>query len=201
MVTGTSKGPIRSGSPFQSWVTFRTPVAVATPIIATPRSAIRRMPGLCGTSASRERCHHEGPWYSSSIEGSPCARSSRIHSSEEFVRYVDGRARVKLASPCDRRFDKSQAPPYLRLGMTTTETVDAVVKVLSPYIGATMARSATEAHCQKLGIAAASPMRPDQLETLLGKLGGGLNIFLGREKSAAAIGEIRQALTALGGTR
>jgi hypothetical protein len=85
--------------------------------------------------------------------------------------------------------------------MTTTETVDAVVKVLVPYIGDTMARSGTQAHCQKLGIAAASPIRPDQLESLLGKLGGGLNIFLGRDKSAAVLGEIRQALTALGGTR
>jgi hypothetical protein len=85
--------------------------------------------------------------------------------------------------------------------MTTTETVDAVVKVLAPYIGDTMARSATEAHCQKLGIAAASPVRPDQLEALLGKLGGGLNIFLGREKSASVIGEVRLALTALEGTR
>jgi hypothetical protein len=85
--------------------------------------------------------------------------------------------------------------------MTTSETVDAVVKVLAPYIGDTMARSATEAHCQKLGIAAASPVRPDQLEALLGKLGGGLNIFLGREKSASVIGEVRLALTALEGTR
>jgi hypothetical protein len=85
--------------------------------------------------------------------------------------------------------------------MTTTETVDAVVKVLAPYIGDTMARSATEAHCQKLGIAAASPVRPEQLEALLGKLGGGLNIFLGREKSASVIGEVRLALTALEGTR
>jgi hypothetical protein len=80
--------------------------------------------------------------------------------------------------------------------MTTSEAVDAVVKVLAPHIGDTMARSATEAHCQKLGIAAASPVRPDQLETLLGKLGGGLNIFLGREKSAALINEVRQAVSA-----
>jgi len=78
--------------------------------------------------------------------------------------------------------------------MTTTETVDAVVKVLAPYIGDTMARSATEAHCQKLGIAAANSVRPDQLDSLLGKLGGGLNIFLGREKSAAVIGEVRRTL-------
>lgn len=83
--------------------------------------------------------------------------------------------------------------------MTTTETVDAVVRVLRPHIGETMARSATEAHCQKLGIAAGSPLRPEQLDSLLGKLGGGLNIFLGREKSSAVIDEVRRALTVPGG--
>lgn len=93
-----------------------------------------------------------------------------------------------------RVFDNGAAGPYLRVGMTTTETVDAVVRVLGPYIGDTMARSATEAHCQKLGIAAASAVSPDQLDALLGKLGGGLNIFLGRDKSAAVIGEVRKAL-------
>jgi len=85
--------------------------------------------------------------------------------------------------------------------MGTTETVDAVVRVLAPYIGETMARSATEAHCQKLGIAASGPVPPDQLELLLGKLGGGLNIFLGRDKAGAVIGEVRQALNALEGAR
>jgi hypothetical protein len=34
--------------------------------------------------------------------------------------------------------------------MTTSEAVQTVVKVMAPYIGGTMARSATEAHCQKL---------------------------------------------------
>jgi hypothetical protein len=79
--------------------------------------------------------------------------------------------------------------------MTTRETIDSVVKVLGPYIGETMARSATEAHCQKLGIANASAVSVEQLESLLGKLGGGLNIFLGRDKSKTAIGEVRAALT------
>ena len=95
-------------------------------------------------------------------------------------------------------FDNGSKGPYLRVGMTTTETVDAVVKVLGPYIGDTMARSATEAHCQKLGIASTNVVRPDQLDALLGKLGGGLNIFLGRDKSAAVIGEVRKALNAPG---
>jgi hypothetical protein len=79
--------------------------------------------------------------------------------------------------------------------MTTTEAVEAVVKVLSPYIVDTMARSATLAHCQKLGIATdGSVPHPDQLDGLLGKLGGGLNIFLGRDKAAAVIAEARRAL-------
>jgi len=85
--------------------------------------------------------------------------------------------------------------------MTTRETVDSVVKVLGPYIGETMARSATEAHCQKLGIADGGAVSAEQLESLLGKLGGGLNIFLGRDKSKAAIGEVRDALTARGAGR
>jgi len=84
---------------------------------------------------------------------------------------------------------------YLRPDMTTSEAVQTVVKVMAPYIGDTMARSATEAHCEKLGIAGDS-VSPGQLDALLGKLGGGLNIFLGREKSAALINEVRQAVTA-----
>ncbi len=84
--------------------------------------------------------------------------------------------------------------------MTPTEAVDAMVKVMAPYIGDTMARSATEAHCQKLGIAGATVTR-DQVETLLAKLGGGLNIFLGRDKSATVIAEARSVLAALEGRR
>lgn len=79
--------------------------------------------------------------------------------------------------------------------MTASETVEVVVKVMAPYIGDTMARSATEAHCQKLGIAG-SAVSSEQLDALLGKLGGGLNIFLGREKSASVVAEVLQALAA-----
>lgn len=84
--------------------------------------------------------------------------------------------------------------------MTMTEAVEAMVKVLAPYIGDVMARSATEAHCKKLGIAGGT-VSPDQLEALLGKLGGGLNIFLGRDKAASVIAEARVALAALEGSR
>ncbi len=81
--------------------------------------------------------------------------------------------------------------------MLTQDAVATVVGVIAPYVGDTMARSATEAHCQRLGIASGS-IDPSQLETLLAKLGAGLNIFLGKEKSAAVIAEIRAALAAKG---
>ena len=71
-----------------------------------------------------------------------------------------------------------------------------VVKVMAPYIGDTMARSATEAHCQKLGITG-SAVSTEQVDALLGKLGGGLNIFLGRDKSASVMADVRRALAAL----
>jgi len=64
-----------------------------------------------------------------------------------------------------------------------------------------MARSATEAHCQKLGIPTDSPLSSEHLESLLGKLSGGLNIFLGREKAAAVIADVRSALVAREGGR
>jgi hypothetical protein len=79
--------------------------------------------------------------------------------------------------------------------MTPTEAVDVGVKVMAPYIGDTMARSATEAHCQKLGITG-SAVSSEQVDALLAKLGGGLNIFLGRDKSASVVAEARQALAA-----
>ena len=84
--------------------------------------------------------------------------------------------------------------------MTTSKAVETVIEVVSPYIGSTMARSATEAHCQKLGIAGGS-VSPEQVESLLGKLGGGLNIFLGRDKAGSVVAEARQALAAREGLR
>lgn len=83
--------------------------------------------------------------------------------------------------------------------METSRAVDVVVAAMAPYIGETMARSAAEAHCRKLGLDGA--LGPGQLEQLLAKLGSGLNIFLGREKSAAVIASARQALAGAGGVQ
>jgi len=81
--------------------------------------------------------------------------------------------------------------------MDTARATEVMVRVMTPYIGGTMARSATEAHCQKLGISAGH-ISPEQVEALLAKLAGGLNIFLGREKSKSVIEEVRSALQAPG---
>ncbi len=77
--------------------------------------------------------------------------------------------------------------------MLASEAVQVMVRVMSPYIGDTMARSAAEAHCQKLGVGS-GPLSEEQLEALLGKVGAGLNIFLGREKAATVIAEVRREL-------
>ncbi len=77
--------------------------------------------------------------------------------------------------------------------MLARDAVQVMVRVMSPYIGDTMARSATEAHCHKLGVGD-GPMSDQQLEALLAKVGAGLNIFLGREKAATVIAEIRREL-------
>jgi hypothetical protein len=81
--------------------------------------------------------------------------------------------------------------------MSTDQALQTIVRVVGPYVGETMARSAAAAHCQKLGIAA--EVGSEQLEALVARLGSGLNIFLGRDKSARVVTELRQALKT-GGT-
>jgi len=81
--------------------------------------------------------------------------------------------------------------------MVTSEAVKIMVRVMAPYIGDTMARSAAEVHCRRIGVLE-SAIEPAQLEQVLQKLETGLNIFLGREKSGTVIAEVRRALQAKG---
>ncbi len=77
--------------------------------------------------------------------------------------------------------------------MLAEEAVQVAVRVMSPYIGDTMARSAAEAHCARLGIAG-GPISPEQVEVVLSKLASGLNVFVGRDKATALIAEVRRQL-------
>jgi hypothetical protein len=79
--------------------------------------------------------------------------------------------------------------------LSTIEVVQTIVRVVAPYLGETMARSAAHAHCQKLGIRG-DRMQPAQAEALIGKVGSGLNVFVGREKSNAMVAELRRAIQA-----
>lgn len=71
--------------------------------------------------------------------------------------------------------------------------LEAITVAIAPYLGQSMARSAVLAHAQKLGFDG-DRLTPDQIETLMAKIGAGLNIFVGREKSAAILAEVRQVL-------
>jgi hypothetical protein len=77
-----------------------------------------------------------------------------------------------------------------------TEAVEVIVGVMAPYIGDTMARSAAEAHCRKLGLG--ETVSSTERDALLQRLGSGLNIFLGRDKSAEVLAETRRALERAG---
>jgi len=83
-------------------------------------------------------------------------------------------------------------------GVRTTEAVQAISSAIAPYIGETMARAATLAHLRKLGVGE-TEVREPELDALLRQLLIGLNVFVGRARSAEAIGAARLALTALGG--
>jgi len=81
----------------------------------------------------------------------------------------------------------------------TKDALDTIVGMLSPYLGETMARAATIAHCQKLGIVVeGTDISREQLDALLRKLAQGMNIFVGREKAAAVVSDINAAMAARG---
>jgi hypothetical protein len=82
--------------------------------------------------------------------------------------------------------------------MRTAEAVETIARVLAPYLGATMAQASTRAYCEKLGIAASGELASAQAEALVNKLASGLAVFVGREKTATVVAEIRSALE-LGG--
>ena len=81
----------------------------------------------------------------------------------------------------------------------TKDALDTIIRMLSPYLGETMARAAALAHCQKLGIAVESTdISREQLDALLRKLAQGMNIFVGREKAAAVVSDIHAAMDTRG---
>lgn len=81
--------------------------------------------------------------------------------------------------------------------MKTADALQAITRAMSPYIGDTMARASTAAHCRRLGITDPSVEAP-QLEALLQGLSNGLNVFVGKARSAEAVRSAWEALAGMG---
>ena len=73
---------------------------------------------------------------------------------------------------------------------------EALVGLLTSYLGATLARSSVQVHCEKLGINDQETVSGEQIEALIERLGVGLNIFVGREKSAQLVDRMRRFIAA-----
>jgi hypothetical protein len=75
--------------------------------------------------------------------------------------------------------------------------VAEVTRLLAPVLGENMSRASARAQADKLQIKDGR-VSPEQVEALLGKLGSGLAIFVGREKAVTLTAEMRTALARLG---
>ena len=64
-----------------------------------------------------------------------------------------------------------------------------IAEVITPYIGAMMARSSVDMYCKRLGID--GTIDHGQLNELLRQLALGLAIFIGRDKTDNVMAEIR----------
>jgi hypothetical protein len=70
---------------------------------------------------------------------------------------------------------------------------DAIIRVLSPYLGDNMARAAVQSQREKLGLAD-QPLGAKDLEGFLDRLGPGLVVFVGREKTQRILDQVRVAV-------
>jgi hypothetical protein len=72
-------------------------------------------------------------------------------------------------------------------------TFETVVQAIAPLVGPNMARAAARGHCEKLGLNA-DQLTPAGVACLVDALAPGLSVFVGRERSNAALAPIRLAL-------
>jgi hypothetical protein len=64
---------------------------------------------------------------------------------------------------------------------------------ISPLIGETMAQASTLVHCQKLGIVK-DEISADEVESLLGRIGQAMLVFVGKEKTERILEDIHASL-------
>ncbi len=68
-----------------------------------------------------------------------------------------------------------------------------IIRELTPYLGATMARAAALTNSEKLGLFAPE-LTAAQIDQLLDALSPGLHVFLGKKKTEDALHLVRRAL-------
>lgn len=76
--------------------------------------------------------------------------------------------------------------------------LSALAGVLTPYLGKLMAQASAKAHCRDLQIDGEMVDR-EKVDALVERLGKGLNLFLGRDKSKEVVAEMQRALDGLEG--
>jgi hypothetical protein len=81
--------------------------------------------------------------------------------------------------------------------LKTAEVLDSIAGVLSPYLGKMMARASAGAHLKDLQIDG-DLVDPQKVDALVDRVGKGLNLFLGRDKSKLVVEEMRRVLNGLG---
>jgi hypothetical protein len=78
--------------------------------------------------------------------------------------------------------------------MHASTVLTAIANAITPYIGHMMAQSSIEMHCKRIGITGGGTIDRLQLDELLRRLALGLNIFIGRDKTASVIEQIRNGV-------
>jgi hypothetical protein len=73
----------------------------------------------------------------------------------------------------------------------------AIVPVLAPYIGETMAQASVDAQLRKLG-PSEDPLTATEVQTLIDKLGQGLNVFVGRTRANDVVQGMKAAVATIG---
>ena len=71
---------------------------------------------------------------------------------------------------------------HVAMKIERRELEAAVIAVLGPYLGDSMARAAVDGHCRSLGIG--DSCGAAELETLVMRLRQGVTLFVGPEKAA-----------------
>jgi len=82
---------------------------------------------------------------------------------------------------------------HMSFRRNTGDVLEAIKRVLTPYVGKLMASTAAAAHCQELGLQGLE-LNQDQIEALLKKLGLGLIVFIGKDKAASVVAAMRSEI-------